>query len=44
MENTRFWQNHEGTKLVALGQEIKDGKTILTFKLYDYQYCELYPS
>jgi hypothetical protein len=24
--------------------EIKDGKTILTFKLYDNRYRELYPS
>ena len=36
--------NHEGTKLVVLQSEIKDCKTILTFKLYDNRYRELYPS
>ncbi len=38
-----YWQNHEGTKLVYLDTGRENGKKILTFKLYDNQFCELYP-
>jgi len=43
-EYKEIWINNVGTKLIVLKGEIKDSKTILSFKLYDNRYRELYPS
>ena len=44
LPDPKYWQNHEGTKVVVVKDNLKDGKIMIEFRLYDYRYCEVHPS